>query len=812
MFALLRRGSHSSAALLRRSSHSSATLLQLKEKLAEAGWPEAQQRIETGGLRGFPSKSGLRGNAGKPDCVLLDETREEALAIIEVKTHDMDKAVAEAQLYAREQYPKALAIGVVANDTEFRANTFKLDEGLYKPMGLCMASLEQPEWTALESLPTPDMAKGGRIDNKPRPEMKDELKRLFRRIANHTGGIKTNLVELFATLVFVRLYKKGEAWQTFMSLYDDDDFLRKCKDSSALNNLNYVFGNNDPDLKFSIDLDENVATHCSAFRALMATMRDFNFEDYFDYDVKGDAYEHFAPKDQRRKLGAFFTPRCVVRPIVEYLAPQQGETCYDPCCGSGGFLTAVYDFIKQEQGLGRMVFTTKDAGLVHDRKFEKLKHATVFGTEIDPQLVRLAKLNMILRGDGQSGITKGNSLDINNPEDDRHDVVVANVPFGNTGENDSKNDGKGKKRTEPKMVERCLKSLKPGGRMAVIVSEGFCTNRSKAFTAVRETLLQQAELELMVQLPQGIFTDTKVRAAILFMRRKAELGKPQSTFWKQDTLHHLTVNGNDSKVETQLGSVLEWFKNNRDAQMPEAFVECTVGENHYELIGAAPLKKRVDFETIKDLRKAGHLDVYHGRGKQPKFDADGTVPYIGANIDPRGSRDPKSGKPLKVSENNEVNVVTIASCRAYKGHIMYHEHPIYASDNCMVVKAMNEEVLLSDFLYLQLQGLVRRTSLSLTLPALGDRAPREREPSRQYLEGRRARGANPRPTHASSARFAESPSVTLVNTRIAGRSTSPSLPTSENSLPAGTKRKANSNSWSLSTTYRERETSSGSAS
>lgn len=683
--------------LLRRGSHSSATLQQLKEKLAEAGWPEAQQKIEQAGSR-YPSKSG--DGSGVPDCVLLDETLKHPLAIIEVKLDDMDKAVEEAQLYAT-QFPTALAIGVVANDAEFKAHTYKFDEGLFKPMGLCMESLEKPEWMALESLPTPDMAKGVRGDEA-RPEMKEELLALFDRIQEHTKGIEIDLVELFATLVFVRLYKKGEAWQKFMCWHEDTDFLRKCKHSSVLKNLNYVFGDNanDPDLKFAINLDEKDEGHRTAFRALMGTMRDFDFENCFAHDVNGDAYEHFSPKVHKQKLGAFFTPRCVVRPIVQYLAPQQGETCYDPCCGSGGFLTAVYDFIKQQQGLGKVgVFTTKDVGLAHDRKFEKLKQRTVFGTEIDSQLVRLAKLNMILRGDGHSGITKGDSLDINNREDDRHDVVVANVPFGTTGEANGK---KGK--VEPKMVERCLKSLKPGGRMAVIVSEGFCTNRKeKAFAAVRKSLLEQAELELMVQLPRGIFKDTEARGVILFLRRKAQVSAPQTTLWKHDILHRLTVDDIGDQVELQLASILDGFKNNRG---DGSFVECAVGDK-YELIRMAPLEKRLGFETLQDLCTAGHLDVHEGRGKKRVSDlqGDGIYPYIGANFDPQGTTKGK-GKPLKVWEENEANVVTIARVRSNLGHVMYHEHPIYATKNCVVVKVKNEGALLSDFLYLQLQGLV----------------------------------------------------------------------------------------------------------
>ncbi len=112
-------------------------------------------------------------------------------------------------------------------------------------------------------------------------------------------------------------------------------------------------------------------------------------------------------------LGEYFTPRHIVKLVVELIDPSYGETVYDPCCGTGGFLIEAFKHIAQKV---RITPVTRDL----------LENKTIYGRELT-STARIAKMNMIIAGDGHTNITKEDAL--KRPVNGGYDVVLTNFPF-----------------------------------------------------------------------------------------------------------------------------------------------------------------------------------------------------------------------------------------------------------------------------------------------------------------------------------------------------------------------------------------------
>ena len=244
-----------------------------------------------------------------------------------------------------------------------------------------------------------------------------------------------------------------------------------------------------------------------------------------DTDIKGDAFEYFIEKttSTENDLGEYFTPRNIVKTIINLVDPKFKETVYDPFCGTGGFLTAAFNYIRENT----IIRSQEDT--------DTLQHKTIYGREITTT-ARIAKMNMILNGDGHSGIQQINSLenpdyiDEETQEAPKFDVIVTNIPFNQTIVRKSIKDGKtitenhisplyyngvGKNNGDAACVLHCLRNLKEGGRMALIVPEGFLFKQH--LENVRKFLLSKATLKSVISLPQGVFLPyANVKTNILY--------------------------------------------------------------------------------------------------------------------------------------------------------------------------------------------------------------------------------------------------------------------------------------------------------
>lgn len=240
-----------------------------------------------------------------------------------------------------------------------------------------------------------------------------------------------------------------------------------------------------------------------------------------DSDVKGDAFEYFlkASTASGNDLGEYFTPRHIVKTMVRLTNPQIGEKVYDPFCGTGGFLIEsfrhIYNNMPRNEATEKM-----------------LRENTIFGNEIT-NTARITKMNMILAGDGHSGIHKIDSLA--NPVDGKYDVVLANMPYsqktkwGNLYDVPSKNG-------DSICVQHCMKAISStseNGRMALVVPEGFLFRKDLKKT--REYLLENSELQSIISLPQGVFLPyTGVKTDIIYatkVNQKIPSSKKRKNYW-----------------------------------------------------------------------------------------------------------------------------------------------------------------------------------------------------------------------------------------------------------------------------------------
>lgn len=232
-----------------------------------------------------------------------------------------------------------------------------------------------------------------------------------------------------------------------------------------------------------------------------------------DIDTKGAIYEGILEKngqDKKSGAGQYFTPRALIKAMVDVMNPKITETVCDPACGTGGFLLAAFDHMKRE---------SKDL-----RKQEFLKTEALTGYDITPLVVTLASMNLYLHGVGidASPVMCEDSLE---KEPSRlYDVILANPPFGTRpaglGEISSMRQDFFAKTSNNQLnfLQHIMLLLKVGGRAAVVLPDNVLFEGGAGET-VRKKLLADYNLHTILRLPTGIFYAQGVRANVLFFSR-----------------------------------------------------------------------------------------------------------------------------------------------------------------------------------------------------------------------------------------------------------------------------------------------------
>jgi len=322
-----------------------------------------------------------------------------------------------------------------------------------------------------------------------------------------------------------------------------------------------------------------------------------------DIDVKGEIYEGLLQKnaeDIKSGAGQYFTPRPLIKAIVEVMRPEPGMTINDPACGTGGFIIAAHDYISKYYQLD-----------VDQKRF--LKQGTFSGKDIVDSVARLCIMNLYLHGIGgdQSPIEVGDSL-ISDPGT-RYDMVLTNPPFGRKSSITLTNsEGKADKEAltyerqdfwattsnkQLNFLQHVKTLVKINGKAAIVVPDNVLFEGGAGET-VRRKLLHGCDVHTLLRLPTGVFYAQGVKANILFFDRKPASEKPWTEkLWIYDlrTNKHFTLKTNPLRYE-DLGDFIKSYNpaNRHERRETERFKAFT----YSELMGRD--KANLDIFWLKD--------------------------------------------------------------------------------------------------------------------------------------------------------------------------------------------------------------------
>jgi type I restriction enzyme M protein len=400
-------------------------------------------------------------------------------------------------------------------------------------------------------------------DIEPVPE--SELTRIFKQAhdALWAGG-ELNPSQAFDELdklIFCKVWderntKKGEPYQfQIFSEYEDD-----AKNLDALKKRVFALydkgKDKDPEI-FNKPIDLSV----ERIKTVVEYFQGINFGKT-DLDSKGKAFETFMGAYIRGEFGQYFTPRNVVKFAVEALPITNEHRVLDTSCGSGGFLLYVLDKVRR-QADRFFDKNSADEKVEHYNYWHTFAEKNLFGIEINDQISRVAKMNMIIHDDGHTNVVTYDGLyqidhiaEVKNNrgfKENSFDFIVTNPPFGSIVKQSEKAymqvdkttapyynfatkelnwidakikgkhtaTGRENQSTEVLFIEQCHKFLKEGGYLAVVVPDGILTNSSSQY--VRDSIEEKFRIVGVVSLPQTAFTNTGagVKSSVMFLKKHA---------------------------------------------------------------------------------------------------------------------------------------------------------------------------------------------------------------------------------------------------------------------------------------------------
>lgn len=383
-------------------------------------------------------------------------------------------------------------------------------------------------------------------------------------------------------LIFVKISdeqeprKKDEAYQFQIKTHEPSSKL-----AERINALYDKQKEKDPEVfTESIKVDDRV------LRTVVSHLEAINLNKT-DLDVKGVAFEQFMDGFFKGDFGQYFTPREIIKFCVKMMKPQHNWDVLDPSCGSGGFLLHALDYIRDE---AKVLYPDKTDPFEIERCYRHWhdfaeKH--LYGIEINDEIARVAKMNMIVHDDGHTNVISHDALEsIDKMHDhnrgfseNRFDLILTNPPFGSTinlaekpylstYELGNNTDAKGKTKprknqsSEVLFIERIWQFLKPGtGKAAIVLPDGILTNSSTQY--VRDFILEKFQLLAVVSLPQCAFAHfgAGVKASVIFVRKRNDSEKPDSNeaiFMAAPELIGYDATGR--KTESQLDEIVNKYE------------------------------------------------------------------------------------------------------------------------------------------------------------------------------------------------------------------------------------------------------------
>ncbi|MCM1237547.1 MAG: N-6 DNA methylase [Ruminococcus flavefaciens] len=334
-----------------------------------------------------------------------------------------------------------------------------------------------------------------------------EMTKIILTKMNEERRVKANEGNNRFTLSYINSvakYKNEEEIEIFKLLFGE-----------AKNKYPSIYTNEDE----TININDN-----SCITEIIKKLEPFSFLGTGE-DIKGTVYEIFLKATLRGEFDQYFTPRELVDFMVNCADPNMGDKILDPACGSGGFLIQAFKYVNNK---------INAAGLPeveNIKRFDALINKCLWGQEADYDLHVLAKINLIMHGDGWNNIYQGDTLKSDKLESDFFDLVLANPPFtipytfSDVLGKYELGIGKESEELDILFVEKSLKLLKPGCDMYIILPEGLLN--IKKYRYFRNWLLSKADILMSISLPEGAFIPfggSVSKTCILAIRKKGGEG------------------------------------------------------------------------------------------------------------------------------------------------------------------------------------------------------------------------------------------------------------------------------------------------
>jgi len=456
-------------------------------------------------------------NRKEGDYFLYRSESNEILAIIEAKKPD--ESISKAIKQGVELYAKPLGVNIVFGTDGTIVETYHIPDNK-------TLTLDDEEVTEL--LSEKELIKFVKSSSVYTPTEviynKRELIRVFAKANNllRKEGLREGVERFteFANLLFLKLIseieqdrenrgeprrlKKDYCWESFAGL----------ENGTVM--LNYINGTILPYLvgKYSGEVFQNTLAiqNPSILKEIVGELANLTLINV-DSDIKGDAFEYFLKNSITvgNDLGEYFTPRHIVKLMVKLVDPKFGEIVYDPCCGTGGFLIEAFKHVKRKVKLDK-------------ETMYKLENETIYGVELTAT-AKIAKMNMILAGDGHTNIYQKDSLQ--NPVKEKYDVIITNFPFSQKTDY-SNLYGFETKDANPIFLKHIIDALKDDGRAAVVVFQGILYDNMTVYKKIRRYMLENCSVEAVIQLHNYVFKPyTGVNTSILVLNK----GKPTKKVW-----------------------------------------------------------------------------------------------------------------------------------------------------------------------------------------------------------------------------------------------------------------------------------------
>lgn len=333
-------------------------------------------------------------------------------------------------------------------------------------------------------------------------------------------------------------------------------------------------------------------------------------------DIKGEAFQTFTYRHQRGDRGEFFTPHPIVRLAVKMIDPQPNEMVIDPACGSGGFLIQT---------------------IAHARKnntridMNEYVQRAIRGIEFNPDVALAAMIRLAFEGGTGAEVTCANALLEQRALENQFDVVLTNPPFGNKGKVEDQRilkaymlarrwNKNGEHEWKPSnivlpgqspdilFIEQCLKFLKPGGRMAIVLPDGILQNVSNS--SIRYWMRSQAQVLGVVSIPQEAFVPygTGIKTSLLLLQKNPA---PQKQFCFMARLEKI---GYDVKAQPiyKKDSFGRYLKNAQGILVVDDDVE-TIARAYTLFKHEASIQESETIYTIPNSELNSRLDAEHYR-------------------------------------------------------------------------------------------------------------------------------------------------------------------------------------------------------